>query len=213
LVVLAVALLLTGLLLPVLSQVRENAHRVISASHLRQIGLGITMYARDSRDRLPYSKLLRDGLPLELMAANIGEEPGDWDGLGLLFSRDYCGDPGIFYSPAYTGEHTLERYVDMWREPDIGRIYTNYHYGGDVEWGDHRQKRGLEDGDQIILATSGFRTVNDLNYRNGLNLLRGDGSVRWKEDTSAFSSQVPVDAMGNQATYNGLWDVLETLLH
>lgn len=189
--VLAVAGILTGLLLPVLAQVRENVHQVISASNLRQIALGITMYARDHRDRLPYSALLAEkGEPLELMAANVGETPGDWDGFGLLYAGGYADTAEVFYCPSNRGQHSYERYLHDWRWPLYRRIYTNYHYCGHVTW-DTQMRRRLEAGDGLVLAADGFRTAEDLNHENGFNVVRADGSVLWLEKMDDLAEGLP----------------------
>src|SRR5690554_6485092 len=59
LIVIAVAVVLAGLLFPVLANLRENAYRVVCASNQRQIGLAITMYERDY-NKLPYASQLSE---------------------------------------------------------------------------------------------------------------------------------------------------------
>ena len=54
-IVLAVSLLLTSLLFPALSNVRENLDRVLCSSNVRQLGLGTMMFAKDNNNRLPES--------------------------------------------------------------------------------------------------------------------------------------------------------------
>ena len=212
-IVLAVTLILTSLLLPALTGVRRNVYKVISASHLRQIGMGVTMYARDYPERLPFSQLLRDGKFLELMAAHMGKgEPEAWDGLGLLYSGGYIETPEIFYCPGHEGEHTLDRYQYCWGDDFDGntRIYTNYHYCGDKEW-EGGGWRSLDEGESLVLATDGFRTRADLNHKSGLNLLRGDGSVRWHQFSSDLYALIPNDPDGDQTDYANLWGKLEKL--
>ncbi|UCD74438.1 MAG: prepilin-type N-terminal cleavage/methylation domain-containing protein, partial [Phycisphaerales bacterium] len=58
LVVLSVAVVLTGLLMPAMAQLREAAHRVVSASNMRQLDMGVLMFANDWKDELPYSYYL-----------------------------------------------------------------------------------------------------------------------------------------------------------
>jgi prepilin-type N-terminal cleavage/methylation domain-containing protein len=53
LVVIAVIAILAGLLFPALASAKAKAHRVRCASNLRQIGLGMTMYADDFSGLLP----------------------------------------------------------------------------------------------------------------------------------------------------------------
>ncbi|MBT8486364.1 MAG: hypothetical protein KJO43_12355, partial [Phycisphaerae bacterium] len=210
-VVLSVTVVLTGLLLPALSQVRENVNRVMCSSNLRQIGLGFTMYARDNSDRLPFSKMLTAGEPMELMAARL--EDGSWDGIGLLFRDGYCDAPECFYCPSHTGQHQLD--VNRWdRNLAIqgNRIYANYHYSGHKEWDGEQVVRQLHRGDRLVLAADGFRDRSDFNHDVGLNALRGDGSVRWFEDSAKepFYGYVPDEALGiDPARTEHLWGLLE----
>ena len=210
-IVLAVTVVLTGLLLPVLSQVRENVNRVVCASNLRQMGLAFVMYDRDNSNNLPYAHVLRwkDPDPRELMAASLSErrdpETGEaWDGIGLLFSEGYCAAVDCYYCPSHRGEHTFDVYVNAWLHPEERRsIYTNYHYSGDREWEEGGDRRDLDQGIELILATDGFRTLRDINHSGGMNLLRGDGSVRWRDGGDWLAS---ILAKGpDDDTYRGLW--------
>ena len=54
LVVIAVIAILAGLCLPALTSARERARRTGCASNLRQIGLGLELYASGSRGLLPH---------------------------------------------------------------------------------------------------------------------------------------------------------------
>ena len=102
LVTLAIVAILISILLPSLSGVREAARRVACASNVRQIGLGITMYADDYRDRLPPSVFAPDtsvpgtasqANPSEMMTMRLPSadddvaknQPQPWDGIGLLY--------------------------------------------------------------------------------------------------------------------------------
>jgi hypothetical protein len=192
-IALAVALILTSLLLPCLSQVREHAHRLMCSSNLRQLGLAFAMYDRDYDD-LPFSCELDKNRYGELMVARVVDGEASWDGLGLLYSGGYCRAPECFYCPSHTGTHTADRYD--WRHEDVvTRIYTNYHYSGHVYWTDSTRKRSLEEGLKLVLATDALSQA-DWNHRVGMNMLRGDGSVRWLDDTSAdgFVNRLPVAA-------------------
>src|ERR1051326_248673 len=53
LVVIAIIAILASLLLPSLSSARNRAWRVQCTSQLRQLGMGITMFASDREDRFP----------------------------------------------------------------------------------------------------------------------------------------------------------------
>lgn len=53
LIVIAIIAILAAILFPVFAKARENARRASCQSNLKQIGLGITMYAQDYDERLP----------------------------------------------------------------------------------------------------------------------------------------------------------------
>src|SRR5437660_12283587 len=53
LVVIAIIAILAALLLPALSNAKERSKRTTCVNHLRQIGIGITLYTADYAEKLP----------------------------------------------------------------------------------------------------------------------------------------------------------------
>lgn len=190
--VLTVTVVLTGLLLPVLSQIKENAFRVMCSSNLRQIGFGITTYADENNNNLPYSYYGQQGEDkLEMMAAHRGEGSTlrNWEGIGWLYVKMHLNSANVFYCPSHDSEHHFERYQNLYEQyRDMGEatdpIYTNYQYVGDKDWDNNNKRRRLTD-TNLVLAADGMRTISDINHETGLNMLRADGSVHWKDFASA----------------------------
>ncbi|HRQ74291.1 MAG TPA: DUF1559 domain-containing protein [Phycisphaerales bacterium] len=212
LIVLLVTSILASMMMPAMTKVRENVHRVVCSSNLRQIGIAISMYADDHKDRLPASSKLTNihGVwePQELMGAF---HHGAWDGLGLLYQNEYCPTPSCFYCPSHRGEHPFQRYSMQWERPDgSSTIYTNFHYAGHRDWitGRIRPYANL---DRMVLATDGLRTASDFNHRVGLNTLRGDGAVRWRDDGFSIMVLLPDGQTGSAdpEKYKSIWDELE----
>jgi prepilin-type N-terminal cleavage/methylation domain-containing protein len=213
-VVISVAVGLTALLMPAMAQLHENAHRVVCMSNESQMGQAFIMYGHDHNDNLPYSVILhKDNAPQELMAARRGAGAGTWDGIGVLFEQHYLCTPECFYCPSHHGEHPFERYADQWFQPIPGEsIYTNYHYCGDIEWKASPARRSMLEGHALVLATDGLRTTNDFNHRDGYNVLRADGSVRWKNDTKDIFKALPESPSEViESDYLNIWDVLEAM--
>ena len=86
-------------------------------------------------------------------------------------------------------------------------LYTNYHYSGDVEWTNQSKLRSLDDGSMLAVVTDGLRSAEDFNHNDGMNVLRADGSVRWKDDVEGVRADLPqTDADVPSPEYVKLWD-------
>lgn len=235
LVVMAVTVLLTGLLMPAMAQVRENARRVVCSSNLRQIGMGVITFADENNGRLPDSFYgAPDRNKRNMMAAHrgggtsateklSGAVPGgsermayqNWEGLGWLYRWYHVNSPEVFYCPSHAGEHPYERYQDQYpryRRVDViatTPIYMNYQYAGDKDWANEDQpdrRRRLTD-ESLIIATDGLRTISDFNHQVGMNVLRGDSSVAWYEDRSTHLVRILL-ATADQ-DYRTIWEIIE----
>lgn len=197
LVSLLVMSILIAILLPSISRVRESAHRVICGSNLRQIGLGLHMYAESSGAVLPPSVFLPatmrgpvartsgdEGSPerMDIVRTSVDEfdsRPwGDWDGLGLLFEGGYLSASKVFYCPSHGGSHTFERYTNTWAQ-DSGEIVSNFQFRGT---GPDGQRRLYNIDSSAALVTDMLRSYEDLNHKGGFNVLQAGLAVGWVAD-------------------------------
>ncbi len=221
LVTLAVITILIGILLPSFTMVRESARRVICASNLRQVGLGLNMYAQGSNEWLPPSVFLPTsrsrnassaGQPelmdtLRTTRTDFADRPwGQWDGLGLMYQHGILSAPQVFYCPSHPGSHPFSRYEQAWMARD-GEIVSNYQYRG---IGPQGQRRLFQIPTDSALVTDTLRSYENLNHKGGFNLLQAGLAVTWFEDVgnevadimartaggASSSSQAVVDAWG-----------------
>ena len=237
LMVLAVTVLLTGLLMPAMAHVRENARRVVCSSNLRQIGMGVVIYT-DEKNTMPISFYGRPGENKQhMMAAHRGavmfddgslggSRLGDnsmayenWEGLGWLYPGGFIKTAEVMYCPSHFGEHHYDRYHDLYqsyRQFDVVStepIYTNYQYAGDRDWANQDQpnrRRRLTD-ENLIIATDGLRTISDFSHRVGMNVLRGDSSVIWHEDASTHAVRNLLPTTSTSASADGNAPDYETI--
>jgi hypothetical protein len=201
-VVISITSLLAGLLLPALSSVRENSHRVLCGSNQRQLGQAITMYGGSRRYQLPNASAIDEAEPNPSLLSKLrnktedrglllagGDQPipeplqdTTWDGLGHLYRWHYCGAAEIYYCPSHEGEHTLEECSELWKADQIDEdLFGNYQYVGHKDWRTGR-RHSLLRGEKLILMTDGLRTISEYSHGVGYNQLRGDCSVLWVDN-------------------------------
>lgn len=187
----SVILVLIAVLMPSLRSAQDMARRVVCASNLRQIALGIAIYADEQGGVLPPSLFLRPsgtfgsrGIQSDEMITLRHENPMGglygqaWDGLGFLFSGEYLPAPKLYYCPSHHGEHRFARYEREWA--GTGKIVGNFHYRG-VGPNGTNLLAAIEPSTSAILA-DGLRRQSDFNHTIGINVALVDLSVRWLAD-------------------------------
>ena len=195
LVTLVVIAVLIGIMLPSLSVVKETTRRVVCSSNVRQIGLGITMFADDNDGLLPATTFTNDRLgrlPAETNRLRIASTStfaprlnsdsrpeAQWDGLGHLYHEDYLETPGIFYCPSHQGRFRHSEQAAAWNQPD-SNIVGNFQYRGEGPTRDRRLFMITPRRSAII--SDSIRSERDMNHECGMNVLRADLAVFWFSD-------------------------------
>lgn len=187
----SVVLVLIALLMPGLKNAQEMARRVVCASNLRQITIGVAIYADEQGGVLPPSVFLRPsgtfgsrGIRSDEMVTLRLENPFGglfgqaWDGVGFLYAGEYLPAPKLFYCPSHHGEHRYSTYEQVWGGE--GAIIGNFHYRG-VGPNGTNILAAIEPSTSAILA-DGLRRQSDFNHIHGINVALVDLSVRWLAD-------------------------------
>lgn len=206
LVAVSVIAVLVGIMLPAIGRVRSTTHRVICSSNLRQIGLGIAMYADDYEGRLPRSifrvagpdssdamlettrlRLASDSTLLMIYGPQSGGSAspqartrGVWDGLGLLFSGEYLPARGIFYCPSHAGRNRFDDVMELSWSSSTTDLIGNFQYRAQGPDGTDRLWR-IEPRESVLVSDS-LRPEDELNHEDGANTLRADLAVLWFSD-------------------------------
>jgi len=106
LVILAIVGVLMTLLLPALASAKARGRRTVCLGNLRQIGLGIQMYADDHEGRIPFGPTAppftspanfypSTGAPTSLLSLREGQPVG----LGLLLASSLSREPRVLFCP------------------------------------------------------------------------------------------------------------------
>ena len=130
LVVIAIIAILAAMLLPALSKAKDRAHRIQCASQMRQLGLGIQMFASDRNDTYPPAVYRTGDYTYQLswddlIHRNIGGTDSDADlQLGVTSSEKV---PKILKCPADRVELSIS-----WAPYATRRSYS-MNYAGEMD--------------------------------------------------------------------------------
>ncbi|MGC8977603.1 MAG: DUF1559 domain-containing protein, partial [Candidatus Ratteibacteria bacterium] len=209
--VIAIIAILAAMLLPALARAREQARRGVCISNLKQIGLGIHMYAQDYDENFPAYDY-NGGFSIV--------DCGAGQSLSLLIPK-YVKDTGIFVCPSSSDTKSptwidLERNVDSQGNTNVTAAQLplatgtlSYAYAPGL----HEQSKdeSVVCADRLQLFTVGgvwntspYVQTADNHGLDGINVLYVSGNVSWVATyRSGTSYWLPKDKIGgDQLTTN-----------
>ena len=223
LVSISVIVVLISLMMPAITKATETAHRVVCSSNVRQVGIGMLMYADANRDFIPPTTFYdparnRAEEMLIIRLSGVSSAPRDfdpetdgWDGLGLLYHGEFLDTAACFYCPSHDGAHPFSAYSENFgKTPAI--VVGNYQYRGAGPDG-QRQLTRIEPRRTALIA-DGMRLRSDYNHKVGSNVMRADLSVTWFRDYGGrILSRLPLEeSQARASVVLDAWDLIDQQL-
>jgi prepilin-type N-terminal cleavage/methylation domain-containing protein/prepilin-type processing-associated H-X9-DG protein len=187
LVVIGIIAILTSLLLPVVGRARESANRAKCGSNLRQIYIGINLYASDHRGLLPNGNDVggdgSDDLGLvlvELANRYVASNKRDADGI------NYVGQVRVFKCPSDQQDEQESINTSDYDGPTSARMSYEFF----SLWWDNADPLKIARVKQTALAwdleAGSSKLLGLQNHAaKGGNVVFGDGHVEWLAPTPA----------------------------
>lgn len=183
LVVIAIIAILAAMLLPALSKAKERALRVNCVSNLKQIGVGLVLYAGDNEDKLPPNRVNAASgsvwYPYEIgriASASAQTWAEGTHNLGSLWQSKIITEGKIIYCPSskrFDGNFRYETYAEVQAWPFGQNTASPLYNGGITRAGytylpQSKTKEIDARGNPLPYAKMGQTKVNGVTY----NLLK-----------------------------------------
>ncbi|HVM48586.1 MAG TPA: prepilin-type N-terminal cleavage/methylation domain-containing protein [Candidatus Acidoferrum sp.] len=190
LVVIAIIAILAALLLPALSSAKEKAKRIQCASNLKQVGVGLTVYASENNENLFTPRPVSGGTVKHNLHALNDDSATESKSVGLDPMRTNC--PSIWVCPEVNkglASYNTGTTPPQWQ---IGYQYL----GGVAKWyntqGTFDSRSPIKLGtsnpgwvlaaEDVLYNGSAWSTMHQrphAGFPDGGNHLRADGAVSW----------------------------------
>ena len=225
LVVIAIIAILAAILFPVFAKAREKARQTACTSNLKQLAMGIRMYAQDYDEKFPYS-------PPDVFWWACSPSEG-WDNPGWVSSwaseiRPYVKNYGVYKCPSTPTVSSMppdpEKYhpIAYWAN---GKVFSSFDPS--TGWGTVADANMQRPADTVVIhdkgmidgGASGIANTRPVYYggqwignidqypqlaihNEGLNLAFVDGHVKWMK-YAALVSDFKAKTAAGQPT---MWD-------
>jgi prepilin-type N-terminal cleavage/methylation domain-containing protein len=225
LVVIGIIALLIGILLPALGRAREASVRIACASNLRQLGLSMQIYANQYHDNAPLG-YIKTGTDQRMWNYIANFNNGGYVKptlLGLLVEARIVKDGQAFFCPAEKNEQWMYKTaINPWpfSTAPATELYTRFGYGVRpvCAWFMDRSSAaafanqkfyniaGKEVPMPKLASMKNKAIINDLTvtpksvvqrHKTGLNVLYGNGAVKWVPLTHVKPNGTPTSAWGS----------------
>ncbi len=172
LVVIAIIGVLIAILLPALNSARELARRAVCATHLRQIGIGFSIYADENNGLIPMPLIYNDVMYGTALLADYGAGHG---GFGKLIDERIIVDIKVFICPARAD------WTSSWWSPYTMRLEPPAPWPAppvtNANWFHNPNKWRFPQSGRYWLTADAYYERN--HGETGINVLFEDGSVFW----------------------------------
>jgi prepilin-type N-terminal cleavage/methylation domain-containing protein len=232
LVVIAIIAILAAMLLPAMAKAKDRAQRASCTNNLRQLGLGVALYADNNTDKLPAAKYDPDRSPATLpwmgyelfVPGADGPVPPNTPGtnVGVLYVEKLISAGRAFFDPGLRHVDTVPIPFEMkWYEP-WPRYYQGRVRGNYIWYPQFRtrsvQSPAMEEWSTVALKATELAAaramVTDLIYTwrtiphrcgnspVGLHVAWGDGHVSFSTRREAFNQSRYWDTDDHLSTQN-----------